>query len=526
MNSETLPIGTGSSGRGGQPIAFAVACLSLVLLAVTFRHPVTVLLGYWARPQYSHGYVIPAVALLIGWRDLAEGRPLQAPSWQGIWIILLGFGLLALGELSTFNSASLYGLIVALTGLSMSMIGPAATRCLAPALIYLCFAVPPPDFLYTDVSARLQLTASSFAVEALDLMGFPVSQDGNVIDLGIYRLQVAEACSGLRYLFPLTSFSFLAAYMLRDRWWKRAALFVSAVPIAMALNIARIIIVGVTVEFWGIGMAEGFLHGFEGWAIFMACAMLLLAEIWLLRRVLPMPDSRFRLEYLSLAPPIGREVPRSLRPQAMAGTAIILAGALGFAVAPDLGPTLRQGIGDRLVASIPLVIGDWRGRPQVIEPDVLAALDLTQYFMADFRDPAAGSSVNLYVAYYATQTIGSAVHSPANCIPGGGWTIVERSLVTLPGAAGGMPVTANRLKIRRNNHDQLVYYWFNQRGRDLTEEWAVKWYLLTDKMATGFSDGYLLRLVTDLPDGHELEADARMQALLAAASPYLPVVSR
>jgi exosortase D (VPLPA-CTERM-specific) len=526
MTSETLPIDTVSSGRGGQRIALAVACLSLVLLAVTFRHPVAVLLGYWARPQYSHGYVIPVVALLIAWRDLAERRPLPAPSWQGIWIILLGFGLLALGELSTFNSASLYGLIVALAGLSMSMIGPAATKILVPALIYLCFAVPPPDFLYTDVSARLQLMASSVAVEALDQLGFPVSQDGNVIDLGIYRLQVAEACSGLRYLFPLTSFSFLAAYMLRDRLWKRAVLFVSAVPIAMALNIARIIIVGITVEFWGIGMAEGFLHGFEGWAIFMACALLLLAEIWLLRRVLPMPGSRFRLEYLSLAPPIGRDLSPNLRPQVMAGAAIILAGAVSFAVAPDLAPKLRQGVADRLVAGIPLALGEWHGRPQVIEPDVLAALDLTQYFMADFRDAAAGSPVNLYVAYYATQTIGSAVHSPANCIPGGGWTIVERSLVTLPGAAGGMPVTANRLKIRRNNHDQLVYYWFNQRGRDLTEEWAVKWYLFTDKMATGFSDGYLLRLVTDLPEGHELEADARMQALLTAASPYLPVVSR
>jgi exosortase D (VPLPA-CTERM-specific) len=503
----------------------AAAVLGTAILVFAFAHSLGTLWGYWARPQYSHGYVIPAVAMLIAWHDFAEQRPRLAPSWSGLAPIVLGFALLVLGELSTFNSASLYGFVLALAGLAMALAGGGVAKCLLPAFVYLCFAIPPPDFLYVDVSARLQLIASTLAVDALDGLGIPVSQDGNVIDLGLYKLQVVEACSGLRYLFPLTSFSFLAAYMLKDRWWKRVWVFLFAVPIAVALNVARIVIVGVAVAFWGIDMAEGFLHAFEGWVIFMACAGLLLAEVWLLRRLVPLPGGEFRLDYLA--------VPRMMPPIAVSGRPAAAVASLALigllAVTVELGLPRWQPrapeAGGNLVAAIPLAIGDWRGRPVTLDPDVLDMLELSDYFLADFRESGDAPPVNLYVAWYAAQGIGSAVHSPANCIPGGGWTIVERAFVSLPAVAGAPPVIANRLKIRRDGEDQLVYYWFNQRGRALTGEWAVKWYLFKDRMTTGRSDGYLLRLVTGFSQGGEAAADDRLKRLFVIASPYLPGAS-
>ena len=114
------------------------------------------------------------------------------------------------------------------------------------------------------------------------MFGIPVYLDGNIIDLGNYQLQVVEACSGLRYLYPLLSVSFLAAYIFEAPRWQRVLLFLSAIPIAIAMNGFRIGLVGILVDRWGTAMAEGALHFFEGWIIFLACGALLLLEMYLM----------------------------------------------------------------------------------------------------------------------------------------------------------------------------------------------------------------------------------------------------
>ena len=149
---------------------------------------------------------------------------------------------------------------------------------MAPAFVYLIFAIPLPHLFQADLSQGLQLLSSTIGVWPLDVMGIPVFQEGNVIDLGGYRLQVVEACSGLRYLFPLMSFGYLVAFLLQDRMWKRILIFLSTIPISICLNSLRITIIGITVDLWGPKMAEGFIHAFEGWVIFLICLVLLMLE--------------------------------------------------------------------------------------------------------------------------------------------------------------------------------------------------------------------------------------------------------
>ena len=102
-------------------------------------------------------------------------------------------------------------------------------------------------------------------------MGVPVYLDGNVIDLGVYKLQVAEACSGLRYLFPIMSFTYVFAVLYRGPLWHKLVLLALAVPIAVLMNAVRIGIIGILVDRYGIAQAEGFLHVFEGWVVFLSC---------------------------------------------------------------------------------------------------------------------------------------------------------------------------------------------------------------------------------------------------------------
>ena len=107
--------------------------------------------------------------------------------------------------------------------------------------------------------------------------------------LGFYeachKLQVVDACSGLRYLFPLASLSFLCAYLFKGSFWQKTLIFLSFAPLTIFMNSFRIGVIGVLVDNWGKEMAEGFLHDFEGWVIFLLCMVLLFVQMWLFSRL-------------------------------------------------------------------------------------------------------------------------------------------------------------------------------------------------------------------------------------------------
>ena len=129
------------------------------------------------------------------------------------------------------------------------------------------------------MSFRLQLISSELGAIFIRMFQIPVYVDGNIIDLGNYKVQVVEACSGLRYIYPLFSLSFLLAYLFNAPLWQRAVVFLSSIPITIVMNSMRIGLVGVTVSYWGNQAADSVLHLFEGWIIFIACAGILGLEI-------------------------------------------------------------------------------------------------------------------------------------------------------------------------------------------------------------------------------------------------------
>jgi len=134
-----------------------------------------------------------------------------------IGILVLGLGLLfmLLGDLAALYVVVQYGFLLSLLGIVLAFTGWKAFKLLIAPLAVLLFMIPLPNFLYQGLSAELQLISSQIGVAVIRLFGVSVYLEGNVIDLGTYKLQVVEACSGLRYLFPLTSLAFIAAYLFR-----------------------------------------------------------------------------------------------------------------------------------------------------------------------------------------------------------------------------------------------------------------------------------------------------------------------
>lgn len=498
------------------PLLFGI--LSLILIAFAQQRAEADLFVAWQTEEYSHGMLIPLIALLIAWHRLAEAKPAIRPSWLGILFIAAGGALQLVSRLSAFMMVAQYGLILEIAGLGLAFFGRRAVWAMAPALFYLVFAVPLPHLAQATLSQDLQLLSSTIGVGLLDLGGIPVFQEGNVIDLGGYHLQVVEACSGLRYLFPMMSFSYLAAFLLKDRMWKRAIIFLSAIPITIFMNSLRISFIGLTVDLWGIKMAEGAVHAFEGWVVFLVSAALLMGEAWLLRHI--GAGGHFRYEYFGPARgPLFSGLTERTGPwlAAFISTAA-LAAVFGLGLV-DERTEIRPY--HPPLASFPVLLGDWHGQEGSLPADVLKALELSDYWLADYKRPADPAPVNLYIAYYASQRVGTTTHSPSNCIPGGGWKIDSRGIRTV-NLADGAPLRLTRLVVRRGEDAQVVYYWFDERGRDLTETTIAKWYLLQDSVFMHRTDGALVRLVTPLIRGESEEAaDKRLGGFLIILYPQI-----
>jgi EpsI family protein len=183
----------------------------------------------------------------------------------------------------------------------------------------------------------------------------------------------------------------------------------------------------------------------------------------------------------------------------------------------------------------PVRLGGWVGSRERIDQIYLDELKVDDYLMDDFAwtqtpnsSVVSGASVNLYVAYYAVQRPYQTVHSPRSCLPGGGWRIEQLDQRQVPGLRlGSGPLRINRALIQQGNQRELVYYWFQERGRDITSEYLGKWYLLVDAVSRNRTDGALVRLITPLRDGEDPRlGDARLTQFGAAAVPtlarYLP----
>ena len=507
-------------GRPGWVLVGLVAAS----LGVVFFSGLSLMVQWWiGHDEYSYGWLIPPIAAFLVWQRRDALRQLPFPgSWAGVAIVALGLGLWLLGELSAIYTLIQYAFLITLAGAVLSVTGWRALRVIGVAFVVLILMIPLPNFIYFNLSQQLQLLSSEIGVAFIRLCGISVYLEGNVIDLGNYRLQVAEACSGLRYLFPLVTLGFLAALFFRAPLWQRVLLVVSTAVITVLMNSFRIGVIGVLVNEYGRSQAEGFLHYFEGWVIFVGCLALLLLEMWLLLRLSGSRRSlrdALSLELPARTPAGQPRAPRPIPASGWAAAVLLLAAVVPALTLPERVEAVpaREDFAD-----FPLQFAGWSGHRARLEPEYIQTLRFTDYLLADYDRPGGGI-VNLYVAYYASQRKGESVHSPRGCLPGGGWVIEQLGERRVPGVTvGGQPLRVNRALISHGSDRDVVYYWFQQRGRVLTNEYLVKWYLFWDSLTRNRTDGSLVRLIAPVPLGGETaRADALLEEFARAAQPQL-----
>ncbi|MGR3540533.1 MAG: VPLPA-CTERM-specific exosortase XrtD [Hasllibacter sp.] len=488
----------------------------------------------WSTPEYSHGPLIPVISLYLFLRELRDRPPVtETPRdrWPGVLVIAVALVVAMVGNLARIPDIVTYAMILWTAGLVFTVFGLRRGMLHQLGVIHLIFMLPLPQFLYWQMTVFLQGVSSELGVWFVKLAGVPVFLEGNVIDLGVYKLQVAEACSGLRYLFPILSFSYLFALLYRGPLWHKLFLLLLAAPLTVFMNSVRIGIIGVLVNRYGIGQAEGFLHFFEGWVIFGACIAILFGVAVLLQRLTPDPlplSEAVDLDTRGLAPVAGRVL--TLAGSGALIAAVLLTGGvsgawtLGRQLAPD--PTIERAP----FATFPTRLEGWVGRPRTLDPEVEAVLAATDYLEATYRPPPGGDGpetagpVNFFVAFYRNQAEGSGIHSPEVCLPTGGWEVfeIETHEVDMTEAGYGR-FEVNRAVIEKGLSRQVVYYWFEQRGARYTGDFAAKLSVVRDGFVEGRTDGALVRFTTPVGDAEDLAAaDARLEAFMRGALPRLP----
>lgn len=229
--------------------------------------------------NYSHGFLIPFVSVYAIWsrKEKLSALPVE-PQWMaGAALMLLAALMLFAGVLGAELYITRLSLLVSLIALTVYFGGWPWLKELAFPIGLLFFALPIPNIVFNQIAFPLQLIASDYATRAIKLFGIPALREGNVIELAQMKLQVVEACSGIRSLVSLTALAFVYAYFFESKWWRRIVLVVAVIPIAVIANAARVAITGVLAHHYGIKSAEGFMHGFSGLAVFMVAVALLLA---------------------------------------------------------------------------------------------------------------------------------------------------------------------------------------------------------------------------------------------------------
>jgi len=265
----------GGSARG---LTLRMGALGALLCALYWWVVRDLVFQWWDDPNYSHGFLVPLFSGYLVWqdRDAIRRRPTR-PSWLGLPVLLVAVSMLVLGVVGAENFLMRASLIVMIAGLVLFHLGGATLRAIAFPLAFLAFMVPLPEIVLNAVAFPLQGIAAQNATSVLEALGVPVLRDGNVIHLSRITLGVTEACSGIRSLVSLLALATASAYVGKSPRWAMAVLVVSAVPITIVANAARIVLTGLIGQWLGVRYAQGFFHAFSGWLIFLVALVCLIA---------------------------------------------------------------------------------------------------------------------------------------------------------------------------------------------------------------------------------------------------------
>jgi EpsI family protein len=475
---------------------------------------------WWIDENYSHGFLVPLFSAFVIWenRDRLRQVPAQ-PTWRGLVVLLVSLGVLFVGTAGAELFLTRTSLLGVMAGLVLFFSGWPMLKQLAYPFGVLLLMIPIPAIIYNQIVFPLQLLASQLATTCLQVFHLvPVVREGNILILPSTQLEVAEACSGIRSLMSMLTLGVFYGYFAERKNWIRILICLAIVPIAVFSNALRVIFAAVAAERWGESATEGLAHLTSGIVLFLVATLTMIgfhllvrAGVRLWKGTAPAPGASSPLQVAAAPAGAGSretEIPVPApdfredflkKPALATGTA--KAWRLGMVVAILLGcgaviHYLDRGLANLPLAqplhNVPIAIEGWQGFDVPLAPRIIKAAGVDDYLNRAYQQDA-GAALGLYVGYYSSQRTGDAIHSPRNCLPGGGWQPVSAKYVSFR-RPDGQTAQINEYIIEKQGQREIVFYWYQSHGRIIASEYWAKLYMVWDAMRLNRTDGALVRI--------------------------------
>jgi exosortase len=265
-----------SSDRRTDVVAATIVIGSFVIL---YRSVLYKLVCDWIKDgNYSHGFFILPLALYFAWKKRDKFAQAETnPSSSGLILLIFSIATLLAGILGSELFLTRVSMLGTIAGMIVFIYGWSYLKISALPILTLLLMIPIPAIVFNQIAFPLQMIASRFGELVLSFMGIPVLREGNIIHLANTSLEVVEACSGIRSLISLLTLSIVYGYFADRRIYTRIALAIATVPIAVVSNGLRVSMTGVAAYYYGPQAAEGFIHGFSGWVLFVFAFIMLFA---------------------------------------------------------------------------------------------------------------------------------------------------------------------------------------------------------------------------------------------------------
>jgi len=246
----------------------------------------------WHRSdEYSSGLLVPFLAVYILWsrrETIAQCR--IRPSLWGLFAFIAAQVVRVFGLFFMYSSAERLSIVLTIAALVLLLFGLQLLRKVSTVLLFLCLMLPWPNRVQAAVTLPLQHWATSSAVFCLEMVGYEVLSEGNVIHIGDVRVAVAEACNGLRMIAAFFVISGLVVLLVKRAWWEKLVVLLSSLPIALFCNTIRLTITAVFFTILEGEHWEKLFHDFGGYAMMPLALAAMVAELWLLKKLTTLPD--------------------------------------------------------------------------------------------------------------------------------------------------------------------------------------------------------------------------------------------
>jgi exosortase len=266
-------------------------CLLAILFLWSYWPGLKKLWDVWRlSDEYSSGILVPFLAAYILWvrrQDIAQCR--IRFSICGLFTYVAAQGLRIFGLYFGYSSAENLSIVLSVSALVLFLFGWQFLRKVSTVLLFLCLMLPWPTRVQAAVAVPLQGWATSSAVFCLEMMGYGVIQEGNVIHINETTIAVAEACNGLRMVTAFFVVSALVVMLVKRAWWIKLIVLLSSLPVALLCNTVRLTITSLAFtvlkgEYW-----VKIFHNFGGYAMMPLAIIVVVAELWVLVKLTTLP---------------------------------------------------------------------------------------------------------------------------------------------------------------------------------------------------------------------------------------------